>query len=399
MLERLVQLRWLRRSGRDYELGMRLVELGSLAVHQDRLVRAASPLLDELHCATGLVVHLVVMDGPDVVYLEKIGDRMMAAIPTRVGGRQPAHCTAAGKAILAYCDEDAAVDLQVRKTRYSISNSAQLAVELAKVRAHGVAFEREESLPGFGCVAAPIGNPGEAVAAVSVCGPMNRHDVRSAAGRSGADDRNGYLAQPRGRPAAGGADPATAATTAAPASRTRVATGLAVRVTLDPQIATLIETLDAGFPPVHTMTGAQARALIRSRFVPAAQPEPVAEVRDETIPGPGGYIPVRIYRPDRPGVLPILVYAHGGGFVFCDLDSHDGLCRDFANRLGAVVISVGYRLAPENPWPAAAYDFTAATQWAHDNALAIGGDARRDGGGRRQCGREPGRSDRADGTR
>jgi DNA-binding IclR family transcriptional regulator len=174
MLERLVQLRWLRRSGRDYELGMRLVELGSLAVHQDRLVRAASPLLGELHRATGLVVHLAVLDGPDVVYLEKIGDRMMSAIPTRVGGRQPAHCTAAGKAILAYCDEDAAVDLKAGKTRYSISSSAHLAVELAKVRAHGIAFEREESLLGFGCVAAPIGSPGEAVAAVSVCGPMNR---------------------------------------------------------------------------------------------------------------------------------------------------------------------------------------------------------------------------------
>jgi len=174
MLERLVQLRWLRRSGRDYELGMRLVELGSLAVHQDRLVRAASPLLGELHRATGLVVHLAVLDGPDVVYLEKIGDRMMSAIPTRVGGRQPAHCTAAGKAILAYCDEDAAVDLQARKTRYSIASRSQLAVELAKVRAHGIAFEREESLLGFGCVAAPIGSPGEALAAVSVCGPMNR---------------------------------------------------------------------------------------------------------------------------------------------------------------------------------------------------------------------------------
>ena len=87
MLERLVQLRWLRRSGRDYELGMRLVELGSLAVHQDRLVRAASPLLGELHRATGLVVHLAVLDGPDVVYLEKIGEPTNAAIPTRVGGR------------------------------------------------------------------------------------------------------------------------------------------------------------------------------------------------------------------------------------------------------------------------------------------------------------------------
>jgi DNA-binding IclR family transcriptional regulator len=178
MLERLVQLRWLRRSGRDYELGMRLVELGSLAVHQDRLVRAAAPLLGELHCATGLVVHLAVLGGPDVVYLDKIGDR---TIPTRVGGRDPAHCTAVGKAILAYCDQDAfqdaRVDLQVRKTKYSISSSSQLAVELAKVRAHGVAFEREEAMLGFGCVAAPIGSPGEtseAIGAVSVCGPMNR---------------------------------------------------------------------------------------------------------------------------------------------------------------------------------------------------------------------------------
>ena len=148
-------------------------------------------------------------------------------------------------------------------------------------------------------------------------------------------------------------------------------------MSLDPQIAPLIEALDAGFPPVHTMTGAQARATIRSRFVPPAKPEPVAEVRDETIPGPGGDIPVRIYRPDRPGDLPVLVYAHGGGFVFCDLDSHDGLCRNIANRLAAVVISVGYRLAPENLWPAAAYDIGAVTQWAFDNAHAIGGDPRR----------------------
>lgn len=174
MLERLVQLRWLRRTGRDYELGMRLVELGSLAVHQDRLVRAATPLLADLHRATGLVVHLAVLDGSDVVYLEKIGDRMISAIPTRVGGRQPAHCTAVGKAILAYDGEDTEVDLQARLTKYSISSTGQLTAELAKVRAHGVAYEREEALLGFGCVAAPIGNPGEAVAAVSVCGMMNR---------------------------------------------------------------------------------------------------------------------------------------------------------------------------------------------------------------------------------
>ncbi len=174
MLERLVQLRWLRRSGRDYELGMRLVELGSLAVHQDRLVRAATPLLHELHRATGLVVHLAVLDGADVVYLDKIGDRMTAAIPTRVGGRQPAQCAAVGKAILAYNNDHEPVNLSARKTKYSISTAAQLSAELDKVRSHGVAFDREESLPGFGCVAAPIGGQGDAVAAVSVCGPMNR---------------------------------------------------------------------------------------------------------------------------------------------------------------------------------------------------------------------------------
>lgn len=174
MLERLVQLRWLRRNGRDYELGMRLVELGSLAVHQDRLHRAAIPLLHDLHRATGLVVHLAVLDGADVVYLEKIGDRMTAAIPTRVGGRQPAHCTAVGKAVLAYRQDDVEVDLTNRKTRYSIRTAAQLSAELDKVRGRGVSFDREESLAGFGCVAAPIGSPGEAVAAVSVCGPMSR---------------------------------------------------------------------------------------------------------------------------------------------------------------------------------------------------------------------------------
>ena len=63
--------------------------------------------------------------------------------------------------------------------------------------------------------------------------------------------------------------------------------------------------------------------------------------------------------------------------MFCDLDSHDGLCRNIANRVAAVVISVAYRLAPENQWPDAAEDVYTAAQWAADNADAVGGDARR----------------------
>ena len=178
ILERLVQLRWLRREGRDYELGLRLMELGSLAVHQDRLHRAAVPFLHELHRTTGYVVHLAVLDGTDVVYLDKIGGRLAGAGRPGSAAAEPAHCTAVGKAILAYADGErgdvfGAGPVRPR-TRYSIATAAHLRTELAKVRAHGIAFEREESLAGFGCVAAPVGEIGQAVAAVLICGPVDR---------------------------------------------------------------------------------------------------------------------------------------------------------------------------------------------------------------------------------
>ena len=130
-------------------------------------------------------------------------------------------------------------------------------------------------------------------------------------------------------------------------------------MTLDPQIAGIIEQLDSGFPAVHTMTGAQARAVIKSRLVAPAEPEPVADVRNDTVDG----VPVRIYRPEGSD-LPVLVYAHGGGFVFCDLDTHDGLCRALANLVPAVVVSVDYRLAPEHRWPTAAEDVYTVARWA-----------------------------------
>lgn len=148
-------------------------------------------------------------------------------------------------------------------------------------------------------------------------------------------------------------------------------------MTLDPQIAGLIETLDAGFPPVHTMTGPQARATIRARFVPNQNPEPVSAVTDHHVDVAGGTVAVRVYRPTSSEPLPILVYAHGGGFVFCDVDSHDGLCRNLANLLPAVVISVDYRLAPEHRWPTAAEDVLAVIEWAAAHASEFGGDLRR----------------------
>ena len=368
MLERLVQLRWLRRSGRDYELGMRLVELGSLAVHQDRLVRAAGPLLGELHRATGLVVHLAVLDGPDVVYLEKIGDRYRSPPGSAVVSPRTAPPSARRSWRTATRTlQDAQVDLRVRKTKYSISTSSQLAVELAKVRAHGVAFEREESLLGFGCVAAPIGEPGRGGRRGVGVWSDESHDVRSAAGRPGTHDRDGHLAQRRRRPAAGCADPAAVAAVAAPASCPGPCSTREPRSADRPADRGAGRRLPAG--PHHDRRA--GRATIRSRFVPPPSPSP--SPRSATTPSRARAATSRSgstgpTRDDQR--LPILVYGHGGGFVFCDLDSHDGLCRNIANRVPAVVISVAYRLAPEHRWPAAADDFYAATRWAAHNARA-----------------------------
>ncbi|BBX93170.1 alpha/beta hydrolase [Mycolicibacterium boenickei] len=142
---------------------------------------------------------------------------------------------------------------------------------------------------------------------------------------------------------------------------------------VDPEIAALLPVLNTGFPAVETMSGAEARAAVRSRYRPPQQPQPIGSVEDLVIPGD---IPVRIYRPatDLTGPLPIVVYAHGGGFVFCDLDTHDDLCRSLSNGVGAMVVSVDYRLAPESRWPAAADDVYAALCWVARRADELGGD-------------------------
>ncbi|MCV7363777.1 alpha/beta hydrolase [Mycolicibacterium neworleansense] len=124
-----------------------------------------------------------------------------------------------------------------------------------------------------------------------------------------------------------------------------------------------------------------AAAEVRSRLKASrrpAKPVAVGSVEDRAVPGPAGDIPVRIYHPLNPAdagtPLPVLVYFHGGGFVLCDLDSHDSCCRRLANGIGAMVVSVDYRLAPEHPYPAAVEDAWAATEWVAANAGELGGD-------------------------
>lgn len=103
----------------------------------------------------------------------------------------------------------------------------------------------------------------------------------------------------------------------------------------------------------------------------------MAKVADRNIPGPAGDIPVRIYTPAGKPPFPVLVYFHGGGFVICDLDTHDAPLRALTNRAGCITVSVDYRRAPEHKFPAAHEDCYAATVWAAENAASFGGDSHR----------------------
>lgn len=147
---------------------------------------------------------------------------------------------------------------------------------------------------------------------------------------------------------------------------------------LDPKAREFIDQMAAsGLPPFDAMPIPELRALITSMAAMQGEAETVAQVDNRHIAGPAGAIPVRIYTPAGNGPFPLLVFFHGGGWVFGNLDSHDGPCRALANAVPAVVISVDYRLAPEHPFPAAADDAYAATQWAADHAAALNGEARR----------------------
>jgi acetyl esterase len=103
----------------------------------------------------------------------------------------------------------------------------------------------------------------------------------------------------------------------------------------------------------------------------------VAQVRDLRIESPGGPIRARLYRPEGDGRLPLLVYLHGGGWMLGSIDSFDTLVRALANAAGAIVLSVGYRLAPEAPFPAGLEDCLSAVRWAASNAAELGADPER----------------------
>lgn len=122
-------------------------------------------------------------------------------------------------------------------------------------------------------------------------------------------------------------------------------------------------------------TRAASGALTRTLDQPDVR---VAEIRPVTIPGPGGTIAARHYRPPgQSDPAPLLVFYHGGGFVLGDLDSHDSACRLICRDGGVHVLAIDYRLAPEHPAPAAVDDAYAAYRWAREHAAELGADPRR----------------------
>jgi acetyl esterase len=133
----------------------------------------------------------------------------------------------------------------------------------------------------------------------------------------------------------------------------------------------------SGMPALSAGSPQDARALMEGLREMMGPGEEVASVEDRTVPGPAGDIPVRIYRPAGNKPQPVLVYFHGGGWVIGNIESHDGTCRSLANRSGATVVSVDYRLAPEAVFPAAVDDCVAVTKWVGANGGALGVDSSR----------------------
>ncbi len=179
---------------------------------------------------------------------------------------------------------------------------------------------------------------------------------------------------------------------------------------LDPLVQAFLDQLNAQpAPPMSELGPGQAREMFVAMMnLVGPKDVPIGKTENILIPGPGGDIAARVYAPVAAGSdpQPTLVFFHGGGWVIGDLETHDGLCRMFANEGSFKVIAVDYRRAPEAQFPAAIEDAFAAVTWIEANAaqlgvdpnrIAVGGDSAGrgaggfgftdgEGGGRAACG-------------
>jgi acetyl esterase len=148
---------------------------------------------------------------------------------------------------------------------------------------------------------------------------------------------------------------------------------------LDPQIQAMRERRARdNVAQLYTLTLEQARAADLASIQEAGgEPEQVYQVVDRHLSGPDGDLPVRIYRPCETRPLPVLLYFFGGGWVLGTIDTAEAICRSLANAADCLVVTVGYRLAPEHRFPAAVEDCYATLRWVVEHAGELGADPTR----------------------
>ncbi|MEU7046115.1 alpha/beta hydrolase [Streptomyces varsoviensis] len=148
---------------------------------------------------------------------------------------------------------------------------------------------------------------------------------------------------------------------------------------VDPEIQHLLDTADTGVFPVYglddVLADPQRYALLRD--LPDTPTDERVKVEDRYIPGPGGQLRLRLYRPVTDEILPVILYLHGGAYTYGSPEAEEGRSLQYAAEAEAVVVSVDYRLAPEHPFPAATDDAYAALEWAAEHAAEIGADPQR----------------------
>lgn len=141
---------------------------------------------------------------------------------------------------------------------------------------------------------------------------------------------------------------------------------------LDPAVKQWLDIMNSAMPKIGSMPAAEMRSLMAAAQKAAPPGPAIHYVADGTLPGPGGDIPYRLYRPsDEPVAL--VVFYHGGGWTLGSLDGYDTALRKLANASGAAVISIDYRLAPEHPFPAAVDDAISAFRWAAQHTEELAG--------------------------
>lgn len=168
------------RAGTAFRLGPMIHNLGATpeSAYLGRVRDVLTPFLADAYGLTRQTVHLAVLVGTEVVYLNKLHGHLQGRMPSRIGGRVPAYCTAVGKMLLSYepdCVEDVVAAGLVAWTPHTITDPDALRAELRQVRQRGVAFDREEITRGLNCIAAPImSSRGRPVAGMSMSGPVGR---------------------------------------------------------------------------------------------------------------------------------------------------------------------------------------------------------------------------------